>query len=140
MLPNSPPEPEPAYRIINVRPRSTSKGRPEASSKRGLPKPNPRNINVVFFKCVDETLGSILGLEARNAVYLRLLSRFAVTREELPEHVENFVAVLEEGFGQKSTELISMAIGKRLCTELHVIPFKEKSSLEEYLNEIKRES
>jgi hypothetical protein len=89
---------------------------------------------------VDETLGSILGLVARNAVYLRLLSRFAVTREELPEHIEDFVAVLEEGFGQKSAELISTAIGKRVSTELRVIPFKEKSSLEEYLNEIKRES
>ncbi|HUK50853.1 MAG TPA: hypothetical protein VLV18_07435 [Terriglobales bacterium] len=96
------------------------------------------NIDGVVFKCVDETLSSILGLVAKNAVYLRLLSRFAVTRDELPEHIEDFVTVLEEGFGQKPTELISKAIGKRLCTELKVIVL-EKSSLPEYLTEIRRE-
>jgi hypothetical protein len=104
-----------------------------------LSKSQPVNVDGVLFKCVDETLGSILGLVAKNAVYLRLLSRFAVTRDELPAHIEDFVTVLEEGFGQKPTELISKAIGKRLCTELNIIPIEEKSSLKEYLNEIKRE-
>ena len=111
----------------------------EARSSRKSSRHDSGNINGVLFRCVDETLSSILGLVAKNAVYLRLLSRFAVTRDELPEHIEDFVAVLEEGFGQKPTELISKAIGKRLCTELNVIPIEEKSSLKEYLTEIKRE-
>ena len=110
-----------------------------SGSNRGASKSRQVNIDGVVFKCVDETLSSVLGLVAKNAVYLRLLSRFAVTRDELPEHIEDFVTVLEEGFGQKPTELISKAIGKRLCTELKVIVIEEKSSLREYLNEIKRE-
>jgi len=95
-----------------------------------------RKLDGVVFRCVDETLGSMMGLVAKNTIYLRVLTRFLVSREDLPAHIEDLVAVMEEGFGEKSTALITRAIAKRLYSELNLTIPQENLSLQGYMNEV----
>jgi len=96
----------------------------------------PSNLDKVLFKCVDETLGGMVGLVAKDTIYLRILTKFFVTRDDLPSHIEYLLAVIEEGFGEKPAALIGKAIAKRLFNELHLkIPEKENLNLKDYVNE-----
>ena len=96
----------------------------------------PRQLDGILFKCMDETLASMMGLVAKNTIYLRVLTKYLVSRDDLPAHIEDLISVMEEGFGQKSTELITKAIAKRLFSELHLsIPTQGNLSLQDYVNE-----
>jgi hypothetical protein len=78
----------------------------------------------------------MMGLVARNTIYLRVLTKCLVSREDLPAHIDDLVMVMEEGFGEKPTALITKAIAKRLFSELHLnIPSQESLSLQDYVME-----
>jgi hypothetical protein len=96
----------------------------------------PRILDGILFKCVDETLGSMMGLVAKNTIYLRVLTKCLVSRDDLPAHIDDLVMVMQEGFGEKSTAMITKAIGKRLFSELQLnMPSQEDLSLQDYVNE-----
>ena len=77
-----------------------------------------------------------MGLVAKDSIYLRVLTRYLVTRDELPAHLDQLVAVMEEGFGQHSTTIISKAIAKRLFSELHLeVPRGDGLGLQDYIDE-----
>ena len=95
-----------------------------------------RKLDVILFKCVDETLGGMMGLVAKDTIYLRVLTRFLVSRDDLPAHIDDLIAVMEEGFGEKPTALITKAIAKRFFSELHLdIPIRDNLKLQDYVNE-----
>jgi len=93
-------------------------------------------LDAVVFRCVDETLGGTVGLVAKDTIYLRVLTKFLVSRDDLPAHINDLIVVLEEFFGETPTALITKAIAKRMFAELHLeIPIKENLSLQDYVNE-----
>jgi hypothetical protein len=97
-----------------------------------------KDFDQTLFRCIDETMAGVMGFIARDALYLDLLTRFSVSRENLPLHIENLVGVLEKNLGPVPTRVISRTIAKRLYTELG-IEFAEKSEfgLLEYVDEAK---
>ena len=95
-----------------------------------------RKLDGILFKCVDETLGGMMGLVVKDTIYLRVLTKFLVARDDLPAHIDDLISVMEEGFGEKPTALLTKAIAKRLFTELRLeIPAEGNLSLREYVNE-----
>jgi len=91
-----------------------------------------------LLRCIDETLSGVLGLLVRDAIYLQLLTKFSVTKEQLPNHLDNFVALVGNAFGPKATKTISRAIAKRLCFELHIdFVDGEDFNLEKYVDQLK---
>jgi hypothetical protein len=66
------------------------------------------------------------------------LTKFSITREELPRHLESLLAILERNFGSGPTKAISKVIAKRLYSELQM-NFADKSGfgLRDYVDEAK---
>jgi len=97
-----------------------------------------KDLNDTLFRCIDETLAGVMGLVVRDALYLDLLTKFSITREELPQHLESLLAILERNFGSGPTKAISKAIAKRLYSELQM-NFADKSDfgLRDYVDEAK---
>ena len=97
------------------------------------------SFDELLLRCIDETLGGVLGLLVRDAIYLQLLTKFSITREQLPSHLGDFVTLLGSAFGPKATKTISKAIAKRLCFELHIeFVDREDFNLEQYVGQVKR--
>jgi len=61
-----------------------------------------------------------LGLNVRDAVYLRLLTKYSLTRDEIPKHLVTFQTMLEDSFGPRAAKVLSRAIARRLYLELHL--------------------
>jgi len=53
----------------------------------------------LVFKSIDESLAAVPGLIVRDAVYLRLLTKYSITREEILKHLDTFQTMLEDCFG-----------------------------------------
>lgn len=94
----------------------------------------------ILVKCIQDTIGGVMGVRVRDVVYLELLERFSVTREALPRHLESLESVLEKALGPVATRTISRAIARRLCSELH-IDFSDKPHfrLVDYVSEIRNQ-
>jgi len=95
-------------------------------------------IDDLVFKCIDETLAGVMGSLVRDALYLRLLTKYSLTREEIPQHLEIFDQILTDNFGPRAGGVLSRAIAKRLYSELQ-LPFVEYTELglREYVTEAK---
>ena len=80
----------------------------------------------------------MLGLIIRDAVYLRLLTKYSITREETPRHLDTFQTMLEDCFGPGAAKVLSRAIAKRLYSELHLtFTANPAFGLPEYVKEAK---
>ena len=92
----------------------------------------------MVFKSVDESLAAVFGLTIRDAVYLRLLTKDSLTRDEIPKHLVTFQTMLEDSFGQRAAKILVQGAAKRLYSELK-LTFKEELtfSLAEYVDEAK---
>jgi hypothetical protein len=61
-----------------------------------------------------------------------MLTRFLVTRDELPKHVDHLMTVMREGFGEEPAALVSKEIARRFYSELNLeIPSDEHLSVQE---------
>jgi len=90
------------------------------------------------FKSIDESLAAVLGLMVRDAVFLRLLTKYSLTREETPKHLDIFQTMLEDSFGAGTAKVLSGAIAKRLYSELHLTYTPNPAfGLSEYVEEAK---
>jgi len=90
----------------------------------------------LVFKSVDESLAAVLGLKVRDAVYLRLLMKYSLTRDEIPRRLNIFQRMLEDSFGPHASKVLTKAVARRLYSELH-LPFTEHPAfgLPEYIQE-----
>ena len=92
----------------------------------------------MVFKSIDESLGAILGLVVRDALFLRLLTKYSLTREETPRHLDTFQTMLEDCFGPGTANVLSRAIAKKLYSKLHLtFTANPAFGLPEYLEEAK---
>jgi hypothetical protein len=98
-----------------------------------------KDVNGLLFECIDEILAGLLGLKARSSVYLTILTKFSVTREDLPDHLNGLVSVLAEDFGPGPAKNVSRAIAKRFYSELG-LDFGEDQDLNllSYVQDAKR--
>ena len=83
-------------------------------------------------------MADVLGLTVRDAVYLRLLTKYSVTRDEVSKDLDTFQMMLEDSFGSVVAKVLSRAIARRLYSELH-FTFVENQTfgLPEYVQEAK---
>jgi len=57
-----------------------------------------KNFEKLLLEAVDEALAS-LGDSAKQAVYFHLKNKFKITKNEIPERIEDFAEGLEKIFG-----------------------------------------
>ena len=98
-----------------------------------------RDLDQVLVKCVDEILGGVLGRRGRDFIYLQLLTRFSISKDDMPRHLADLLSLLEASFGTRATRTLSKHIAKRFYLELH-IDFREHADfdLERYVIEAER--
>jgi hypothetical protein len=95
-----------------------------------------KNFDGLVFRCIDETLAGVMGLVARDAIYLDVLTNFSVTREDLPRHLDSLMAIIESRIGRGPARALSIAIVRKLYSELQMdFVDKPESSLPEYVCE-----
>lgn len=92
----------------------------------------------LVFKSIDESLAAVLGTIVRDAVYLRFLTKYSLTREQTPKHLDTFQTTMEDCFGPVAAKVLSRAIAKRLYSELHLTFIANPAyGLIEYVEEAK---
>jgi len=92
----------------------------------------------LVFKSTDDTLAGVLGFNVRDSIYLALLTKFSVTREELPKHLDKFEMLLENISGPRAAKVLYRAIAKRLYSELKLTFVADpKLGLREYVEQAK---
>jgi len=97
-----------------------------------------KNFDGLVFRCIDETLAGVMGLVARDTIYLDLLTNFSITRDDLPRHLDSLMAVFESRFGQSPTKALSRAIARRLYSELQMeFASSRELDLSEYVSEVR---
>ena len=93
-------------------------------------------IDDVVFKSIDDTLAAVLGFGVRDILYLALLTKYSVTREDVAKHLDAFQRMLENEFGQRGAKVLSKAIAKRIYTELKLKFLEDQTfGLPEYVAE-----
>jgi hypothetical protein len=91
-----------------------------ASSAAGsfrAPDTTARSLDALLAQCIDEVLSDLLGTRAREAVYDHLERNHALSRNDIPRHINKFLELLEETFG-KGSKTIGKAIIRRLYEKL----------------------
>lgn len=76
-----------------------------------------RSLDDLLQQCIDEVLSDLLGTRAREAVYDHLERNHALSRSDIPRHMNKFMELLEETFG-KGSKTIGKAIIRRLYQKL----------------------
>ena len=74
-------------------------------------------IDNLLVESMDEALTGLLGKRAREAVFEHLERNCLLTREEIPNRLGDFFALMDETFG-KGGKTIARVIAKRLYTKL----------------------
>jgi hypothetical protein len=75
-----------------------------------------RGFHELLLEAVDSALSS-LGASARQSIYFHLEKKFDITRDEIPDRVEDFDHGLERIFGA-GTRFLEVLIMKRLYEEM----------------------
>ncbi len=99
-----------------------SSNEPSASveAKNHRPKLNwERNFNLFLVEAIDKGLSLGLGLPARNALYAKLAHSFGIEKNQIPEHLDRFVDIMDMIFGLSAHRLESQII-KTLKTKLGI--------------------
>jgi len=76
-----------------------------------------KSLDDLLQQCIDEVLSDLLGTRVREAVYDHLERNHALSRNDIPKHVNKFLELLEETFG-KGSKTIAKAIIRRLYEKL----------------------
>ncbi len=71
-----------------------------------------KKFNNIFIESVDEAFSS-LGEKAKQAIYLHLQTKFALSKKDFPERINDFSNALEQIFGVAARQL-EILIMKRL--------------------------
>lgn len=81
------------------------------------PDTTARSLDDLLLQCIDEVLSDLLGTRAREAVYDHLERNHALSRSDIPRHMNKFLELLEETFG-KGSKTIGKSIIRRLYEKL----------------------
>lgn len=71
----------------------------------------------LLLQSLDEVIDDLLGKRVRVVFYDYMERNFYFGRDDVPQHLGDFLLVLERTFG-KSGKTIERAIAKRLCSKL----------------------
>lgn len=87
---------------------------------------------------LDEVLGNVLSEKIRVAFYDQMASRYHITKDEIPSHLNDFVYALEDIFGRNS-KIIERNTAKVLYCKLGLrFTVKLDYGLLEYVEEAMR--
>jgi len=87
-----------------------------------------KTFEKLLIESIDNALGS-LGESARQSIYFHLQSRFRITKQDIPQHLEAFEDGLEKIFGL-GAQFIEILIMKNLYSKIgHPLEWKEDRPL-----------
>ncbi len=75
------------------------------------------SLGDLLVQCIDESLTDLLGKRTREAVYDHLERNYALSRTEIPDHLNKFFELMEETFG-KGSRTIGKSIIKKMFNKL----------------------
>lgn len=78
-----------------------------------------REFRKLLLTSVEDVIREVLGERPLQAVFSALERSFHISREEIPERLEDFQSALTDLFGA-GTPVITRAIIRRLCTKLGI--------------------
>ncbi len=93
----------------------------------------------LLLEAIDEGLSS-LGTSTKQALYLHLERNFKISREDIPEEIEEFTKAIEEIFGT-GAKLLEIQIMKRLCERIgrfKYFPQQEDIVFTEYIEALRQ--
>jgi len=95
-----------------------------------------REFDRLLIESVDESLAGLLGDVVRKAVYDALEKHFSITRNQIPERLDDFSLGLEKSFGIVPSKTIGKVIVKRFHSKLGLL-FVERADwrLPDYVRE-----
>jgi hypothetical protein len=76
-----------------------------------------KDNNRLLLQSLDEVMDDLLGKHVRQAFYDYVERNYYFGRDDIPQHLGDFLLILERTFG-KSGKTIERAIAKRLCSKL----------------------
>ena len=76
-----------------------------------------KDNNRLLLQSLDEVMDDLLGKHVRVVFYDYMERNYYFGRDDVPQHLGDFLLVLERTFG-KSGKTIERAIAKRLCSKL----------------------
>lgn len=99
----------------------------------------PLGLNEIVSHCVKEGLTEALGSIVVDALFDQMYENYDITLENLPNRLDTFFSVLEGAFGQKTNQVLSRVIARRLYANLS-LEFVENPTkgLPEYVEEIRK--
>jgi len=98
-----------------------------------------KTFEKLLLESIDKALDS-LGESARQSIYFHLQSKFKITKQDIPQHLEDFENGLEKIFGL-GAQFLEILIMKDLYTKIgHPLEWKEGHPLEfvEYVKTAKQ--
>ena len=90
---------------------------PPIAPSRCVPGTTARSLDDLLLLCIDEVLLGVLGRRPREAIYDFLERNHSLARIDVPNHLEEFMSLLEKLFG-KGGKTIEKSIIRRLFDEL----------------------
>jgi len=77
-----------------------------------------REFDRVLIESLDESTAAVLGEIAKKSIYEILEKNYAITRNRVPERLNELTSAFEAMFGAASSKTIVRTIVKRLYTKL----------------------
>lgn len=74
-------------------------------------------LSEFLVQSVDEVVGDLLGARVRETLYDCLMKQCGLSREQIPDHLENFQRFLNENLG-KAGQTLANSIAKRFYRKL----------------------
>ena len=96
------------------------------------------DVNRRVFSSVASVLSSIVGKHAGEAVFWNLQITRSLSRDDIAERPAQFIEGLRGILGEKSTEIIELAMTKQLQEEFSLVPSDDEEGFVEVVSRATR--
>ena len=97
------------------------------------------DFNEALLNAIDVTVVALTGPSVLGSLYQHLKEFHDISRDDLPNHLDKLLVVLSGIFGTKGLRTISRAIAVELYFRLKISFLKNDYTLQEYVENAKRE-
>jgi hypothetical protein len=71
----------------------------------------------LLLDCIDEALTNLFSARVRESVYDHMERNYSIARDEIPNHLDDLITLLQRNFGSGS-KVIGRAVAKGMYTKL----------------------
>ena len=97
------------------------------------------DFNEALLKAIDVTVVALTGPSVLASLYQHLKEFYDISREDLPNHLDKLLDVLSGIFGTRGLRTISRAIAVELYFRLKISILKNNYTLQQYVEDAKKQ-